>query len=70
LKSNRILTPKVISTLECNSSFTDVTKLKTTMLIAGLLTGEKIVAQIYAGDVRNYCPVVRVAPPYLIDIWQ
>ena len=36
--SDRIVTPGVIPTLECRSSFTEVAKLKTAMLIAVLLT--------------------------------
>ena len=53
--SDRILTPGVIPTLECSSSFIKVTKLKTAMHIAVLLTyteskNHRLTPQ-YAGDI-------------------
>ena len=62
--SDIILTPGVIPTLECSSSFIKVTKLKTAMHIAVLLNysepkNHRLTPQ-YAGDISA---IVGITPP-------
>ena len=66
--SDKILTPGVILTLECSSSFIKVTKLKTAKHIAVLLTytdskNDRLTLQ-YAGDISA---TVGITPPYQRD---